>query len=76
MKAPRSDFTLEFRKEAVRLVHSRQRQSQVSALPGLFSQTLHNWDKAEEAEPLTASFQISNEIQASRIALGHGEGRI
>ncbi len=34
MKTPRADFTLEFKNEAVRLVHSGQRQSQVSASLG------------------------------------------
>ena len=49
MKTPRSDFTLEFKKEAVRLVHSGQRQSQVSASLGISGQRLHNWVKAEAA---------------------------
>ena len=49
MKTPRSDFTLEFKKEAVRLVRSGQRQSEVSALLGISGQTLHNWVKAEAA---------------------------
>ena len=49
MKTPRSDFTLEFKKEAVRLVRSGQRQSEVSASLGISGQTLHNWVKAEAA---------------------------
>ena len=49
MKTPRTDFTLEFKKEAVRLVHSGQRQSEVSASLGISGQTLHNWLKADAA---------------------------
>ena len=49
MKTPRSDFTLEFKKEAVRLVRGGQRQSEVSALLGISGQTLHNWVRAEAA---------------------------
>ena len=53
MKTPRSDFTLEFKKEAVRLVRSGQRQSEVSASLGISGQTLGNWVKAEAAGRLT-----------------------
>ena len=53
MKTPRSDFTLEFKKETVRLVRSGQRQSQVSASPGISGQTLHNWVKADTAGRLS-----------------------
>ncbi len=45
-KTPRSDFTLEFKKEAVRLVQCGQRQSEVGASLGISGQTLHNWVKA------------------------------
>jgi transposase len=53
MKTPRSDFTLEFKKEAVRLVRGGQRQSEVSASLGISGQTLGNWVKAEAAGRLT-----------------------
>jgi transposase len=53
MKTPRSDFTLEFKKEAVRLVHGGQRQSEVSAALGISGQTLHNWVKADASGRLT-----------------------
>ena len=53
MKTPRWDFTLEFKKEAVRLVLSGQRQAEVSALLGISGQTLHNWVKTEAAGRLT-----------------------
>ncbi len=52
-KTPRTDFTLEFKKEAVRLVQGGQRQSEVSASLGISGQTLHNWVKAEAAGRLT-----------------------
>jgi transposase len=52
-KAPRTDFTLEFKKEAVRLVRGGQRQSEVSASLGISGQTLHNWVRAETAGRLT-----------------------
>ena len=53
MKTPRSDLTLEFKKEAVRLVKGGQRQSEVSASLGISGQTLSNWVKAEAAGRLT-----------------------
>lgn len=43
MKTPRSDFTLEFKREAVRLVQAGQRQSQLSASLGILGQTLSYW---------------------------------
>ena len=53
MRTPRSDFTLEFKKEAVRLVRSGPRQSEVSASLGISGQTLHNWVKADTAGRLS-----------------------
>ena len=52
-KTPHSDFTLEFKKEAVWLVEGGQRQSEVSVSLGISGQTLHNWVKAETAGRLT-----------------------
>ena len=49
MKRARSDYTLEFKTEAVRLVQCGQRQSEVSASLGISGQTLSNWVKAEAA---------------------------
>ena len=49
MKTPRSDYTLEFKKEAVRLVRGGQRQSEVSTSLGISGQTLNNWIKADAA---------------------------
>ncbi len=53
MKTPRSDFTLEFKKEAVRLVRSGQRQCEVSASLGITGQTLRNRVKADAAGRLS-----------------------
>ena len=49
MKTPRADYTLEFKKEAVRLVQGGQRQSEAAASLGISGQTLGNWVKAEAA---------------------------
>ena len=49
MKRARSDYTLEFKKEAVRLVQGGQRQSEVGASLGISGQTLSNWVKEEAA---------------------------
>ena len=53
MKTARSDYTLEFKQEAVRLVQGGQRQSEVGALLGVSGQTLHNWMKAAAAGRLS-----------------------
>ena len=42
MKTPRADYTLGFKKEAVRLVQGGQRQSEAASSPG-------NWIKADAA---------------------------
>ena len=55
MKTARSDYTLEFKQEAVRLVQGGQRQSEVGALLGVSGQTLHNWMKAAAAGRLSES---------------------
>ena len=49
MKASRADCTLEFKKEAVRLVQGGQRQSEAAASLGISGQTPGNWVKAEAA---------------------------
>ena len=53
MKTPRADYTLGFKKEAVRLVQGGQRQSEVGASLGISGQTLGNWIKADAAGRLT-----------------------
>ena len=53
MKTPRADYTLEFKKEAVRLVQGGQRQSEAAASLGISGQTLGNWIKADTAGRLT-----------------------
>jgi transposase len=46
-KKIRSQYTLEFKLEAVRLVKSGQSMAVVSATLGLANQTLYNWIKAD-----------------------------
>ena len=62
---------MEFKKEAVRLVHGGQRQSQVSASLGISGQTLHNWVKAEAAGRLTERVGVmavsSEQMEISRL---------
>ena len=53
MKTPRADYTLGFKKEAVRLVQGGQRQSEAAASLGISGQTLGNWIKADTAGRLT-----------------------
>lgn len=53
MRTRRTDYTLEFKKEAVRLVLNGQRPAEVSASLGISGQTLHNWVKAEAAGRLS-----------------------
>ena len=49
MKTSRADDTLEFKKEAVRLVQGGRRQPEVVGSPGISGQTLGNWIKADAA---------------------------
>ena len=53
MKRPRTDYTLEFKQEAVRLVRAGQRPADVAASLGMAGQTLNNWLKAEAAGRLS-----------------------
>jgi transposase-like protein len=49
MKRSRTDYTLEFKQEAARLVRAGQRQADVAASLGVSGQTLGNWVKAQAA---------------------------
>jgi transposase len=53
MKRPRTDYTLEFRQEAVRLFRSGQRQAEMAASLGIAGQSLNNWLKADAAGRLS-----------------------
>ena len=53
MEASRADDTLEFKKEAVRLVPGGRRQSEVAVSLGISVQTPGNWIKADAAGCLT-----------------------
>ena len=45
--APRARYTLEFKQEAVRLVHGGQSVAAAARTLGVVEQTLFNWVKAE-----------------------------
>ena len=50
--AVRGQYTLEFKREAVRLVRGGEAISSVAKTLGISAQTLHNWVKAEGAGQL------------------------
>ena len=71
MKRPRTDYTLEFRQEAVRLVRAGQRQADVAASLGIAGQTLNNWLKADAAGRLSGVGTVkpvsAEQIEISRL---------
>lgn len=48
MSTTRAKYTLEFKLEAVRLVHCGQSIAATARILGLVYQTLHNWIRAEQ----------------------------
>ncbi len=62
-KAIRRRYTLEYKQEAVRLVHSGQRVSAAAKALGIVEQTLANWVKADKLGQLRGlnSEQLSAE---------------
>lgn len=52
-KRVRSQYTLEFKQEAVRLVQSGQRVAAAARSLGIAEQTLHNWLKADREGKLS-----------------------
>ena len=52
-KRVRSQYTLEFKQEAVRLVQSGQRVAAAARSLGIAEQTLHNWLKAHRGGKLS-----------------------
>ena len=52
-KRVRSQYTLEFKQEAVRLVQSGQRVAAAARSLGIAEQTLHNWLKADRGGKLS-----------------------
>ena len=52
-KSARARYTLEFKKEAVRLVEGGQSIAAVARTLGVVEQTLHNWVKAHRRGKLT-----------------------
>jgi transposase len=55
VKIPRKAYTLEYKQEAVRLVESGQRISEVARSLGIVEQTLSNWIKAHRAGKLSGA---------------------
>lgn len=51
-KRVRSQYTLEFKREAVALVQSGQRIAPAARSLGIAERTLHNWLQAERAKKL------------------------
>jgi len=49
LRDPTARYTLEFKREAIRLVQGGQTVSSAAKTLGLSDQTLHNWLKAEAA---------------------------
>ena len=58
MKRSRTDYTLEFKQEAARLVRAGQRQADVAASLGVSGQTLGNWVKAQVAGKLSGGATV------------------
>ncbi len=56
-KIPRQSYTVDFKREAVRLVQRGARLAAVTKQLGISEQTLANWRKAEAAGKLAASCQ-------------------
>lgn len=54
-KATRARYTLEFKREAVRLVEAGQSKASVAKTLGVSEQTLFNWVKASEQGKLTGA---------------------
>lgn len=54
-KTTRARYTLEFKREAVRLVDSGQSKASVAKTLGLVEQTLFNWVKASREGKLTGA---------------------
>jgi transposase len=58
MKRSRTDYTLEFKQEAARLVRAGQKQAAVAASLGVSGQTLGNWVKAQAAGKLSGGVTV------------------
>lgn len=54
-KTTRARYTLEFKREAVRLVEAEQAKASVAKTLGLVEQTLFNWVKASQEGKLTGA---------------------
>jgi transposase len=78
-KRVRSQYTLEFKQEAVRLVRSGQRVAAAAGILGIAEQTLHNWLKADREGKLsdTAVKPVSAEqMEIARLRKELAEARM
>ena len=80
MKTPWADYTLEFKKEAVRLVQGGQRQPEAGASPGISGQTPGNWIKADAGGRLTERKAVKaagdEQMEISRLKAGLAKTRM
>jgi transposase len=70
VKIPRKAYTLEFKREAVRLVESGQRISEAARSLGVVEQTLSNWVRAHRAGKLRGLGSRS-ELTAEQMEIRH-----
>ena len=78
-KRVRSQYTLEFKQEAVRLVQSGQRVAAAARSLGIAEQTLHNWLKADREGTLsdTPAKPVSAEqMEIARLRKALAEARM
>jgi transposase len=69
-KTTRAQYTLEFKQEAVRLVHSGQSIAAAARTLGVVDQTLFNWVKADRQGKLNGAdsrFVSAEQMEISRL---------
>ena len=62
-KIPRQSYTVEFKREAVKMVEAGQRPAEVARQLGVSEQTLNNWRKAAATGKLAASSKVVTPAQ-------------
>ena len=68
-KTVRARYTLEFKQEAVRLVHGGQSIAAAARTLGVVEQTLFNWVKAHRAGKLTGADGKSKVVSAEQMEI-------
>jgi len=69
MSKSNARYTLEFKREAVRLVRNGQSQAQVGQQLGVAGQTLHNWVKAESSGRLSEPASGGQAVTAEQMEI-------